>query len=253
MVSIDIRFPNITGRNEAEQLTQIKSYLYQFAEQLQWAFNTIEKGTSSESVVLQDSKGNEMQETEEAKAYDTFNSIKDLIIKSADIVEAYSEQIDNLLNLSGTYVAQSDFGTFSEETNNKISADSTRIDNLFTNLQEITDTLDGVGESLVEVTANIRTGLLDTDENGIPVYGIEVGQENTVDGVKVFNKFARFTADRLSFYDQNDNEVAYISDYKLYITHAIIGGSLTLGGIRSEVNQLDGSVVRKWVGWGGNS
>ena len=89
MVRIELRLPNITATDERGQLTQMKSYLYQFAEQLQWALNTMEKGTSSESVVLQDKLGNVLEQTEEAKAYATFSSIKDLIIKSADIVEAY--------------------------------------------------------------------------------------------------------------------------------------------------------------------
>lgn len=40
---MNIRFPNITGKTEAEQLAQVKSYLHQLVEQLNWAFNTIEK------------------------------------------------------------------------------------------------------------------------------------------------------------------------------------------------------------------
>lgn len=251
---INIGLPNITGGTPEQQMAQMKSYLFQVAEQLNWALSTLESpNTSGKSSVVVEAS----QTPTESEAQTTFNSIKSLIIKSADIVKAYSEQIDEILNLSGTYVAEATFpsgsATFVQETNNKISADSTRIDNLFINLQEITSNLEGVKNSLIEVTANIRTGLLDYDENGVPVYGIEVGQTNTIDDVEVFNKFARFTADRLSFYDQNDNEVAYISDYKLFITHAIISGSLTLGGFREEVNMVDGSVVKRWVGWGGNS
>ena len=62
------------------------------------------------------------------------------------------------------------------------------------------------------------------------MYGVEVGQTNNVNGEDVFKKFARFTADRLSFYDQNNNEVAYISDYKLYITSVEILYNLIGGG-----------------------
>ena len=59
--------------------------------------------------------------------------------------------------------------------------------------------------------------------------GIEIGQTTDVNGVQKFNKFARFTADRLSFYDANSIEVAYISDYKLVITQAHIKGTLEMG------------------------
>lgn len=243
-MSIDIRLPNINGKTESEQLAQIRSYLYQFAGQLQWALDTVENKSNSSNVVAQNNSG--ASSTKEEDPVSNFNELKALIIKSADIVEAYSEQIDNLLNLSGTYVAQSDFGTYTKETNAKVSAGSARIDTLFTNLQEITDTLDGVGETLIGVTANIRTGLLYyDDESGIPVYGIEVGQKNTVNGKETFDKYAQFTADRLSFFDGNGIEVAYISDYKLVITEAYIKGNLQLGGF--EFDTSNGLALR-WVG-----
>ena len=68
--------------------------------------------------------------------------------------------------------------------------------------------------------------------------------------MEVFDKFARFTSDRLSFYDQNDNEVAYISDRKLYITHVEVKGTFSIGGFIDTVLS-DGSIVTKWVGTGG--
>jgi hypothetical protein len=80
-----------------------------------------------------------------------------------------------------------------------------------------------------ETRAHIKSGLLDRDGNGDPVYGIEVGQRNVVDGVETFNKFARFTTDRLSFYDANSTEVSYISDYKQVITNAEVLENLKVG------------------------
>ena len=99
---------------------------------------------------------------------------------------------------------------------------------------------------LVEVYARINSGLLG-EENGIPVYGLEVGQRTVVNGQEVFNKYARFTASKLSFYDQNSIEVAYISDKKLFITHAQITGSFTHGSFVDTV-MSDKSIVSKWVG-----
>ena len=37
----NIRLPSINGATEAEQIAQIKSYLYQLAQQLNWLFSTI--------------------------------------------------------------------------------------------------------------------------------------------------------------------------------------------------------------------
>jgi F0F1-type ATP synthase membrane subunit b/b' len=108
--------------------------------------------------------------------------------------------------------------------------------------------IDSVKEILVEVQAYIKSGLLDYDDStGIPIYGVEVGQTNEVNGEEVFNKYARFTSDRLSFFDQNGQEVAYISDRKLFIKHAEITDSLAIGGFVDTV-MANKSIVTKWVG-----
>ena len=50
-MAIDIRLPNINGSTEAEQLYQIKRYLYQLAEELKYNLNTLEAGTSDEASI----------------------------------------------------------------------------------------------------------------------------------------------------------------------------------------------------------
>ena len=39
----EFRLPNITAASEKEQLQQLKSYLYRLVEQLNWAFEQLEK------------------------------------------------------------------------------------------------------------------------------------------------------------------------------------------------------------------
>jgi hypothetical protein len=242
-MAIDLRFPNITGATEREQLAQVKSYLHQLVEQLQWALKNVD--TSSNTVVATPIARSllpaEQTSTKDSQA--TFNSIKPLIIKSAEIVQAYYEEISS--RLGSKYVAQSEFGTFVEENEQEIKKNSTGIEQLFSNLQTIFTDIDNINFTLAEVNAHIKSGLLYYDDEGLPVYGLEIGQKNAVDGVEVFNKFARFTSDRLSFYDQNDTEVAYISDYKLYITHAEVTGSIKLGGFL--IDTTNGLAI-KWVG-----
>lgn len=48
-MSMEIRLPNITASREAEQISQIKSYLIQLVHQLNWAFETLEKAVSEAS------------------------------------------------------------------------------------------------------------------------------------------------------------------------------------------------------------
>lgn len=304
---MDFRLPNITGATPQEQMAQMQSYMRYFVEQLQWALNNI--GSSSQANVVQSEPKSEPKSITAAFPYDpvtSFAALKPLIIKSAEIVNAYYEKIST--RLEGEYVAASDFGTFQEQTAQDILSNSTEIAQAFTNIQEVrtgfntnidsladevgaldtnlqgikegvennlhaitgevgqleTDIIeykddidnslqnmqadiDSINFSLVEVNANIRSGLLYEDENGIPVYGLEIGQKNIIDGVEVFNKYARFTSGRLSFYDQNDTEVAYISDYKLYITNAEFTGMVKYGAFLLDTTA---GFRLKWVGRG---
>lgn len=245
-MSIAIRLPNITAKDESGQLLQVKSYLHQLVEQLNWALNTIALDGNA-STINEKGKFDNVSIVEKDDPVSTFNSIKGLIIKSADIVDAYCDEINK--KLEGLYVAESDFGTYKEQTTNEIRQTSSALTTFYANMQQILSDIEGINNQLISVKAHTNTGLL-YYEDGAPIYGFEVGQRTVVDGKEVFNKFARFTADRLSFYDQNDNEVAYVSDQKLYITHVEITGSFLMGGFVDTVLS-DGSIVTKWKGTGG--
>ena len=241
-MSIDIRLPNINSATEQGQLSQMRSYLYQLVEQLNWALNTVQDGAVQTVVQPMTAPTASGAAAAEQEAQDTFNSIKSLIIKSADIVNAYYETMR--LRMDGEYVAESDFGVYRRTTAAELSATIDSVNQLYTDLQSVEETAEGAYDSVRAVTANIKTGLLYTNERGVPVYGLEVGQRNVENGVESFRKYARFTANRLSFYDQNDTEVAYISDYKLFITQAQITGNITLG--RYVADMSDG-LAFKWV------
>ena len=224
---IDIRLPNINGKTEAQQLSQIKSYLYQFAGQLQWALSAVEAGGSPSYLMQKAGPGGA---TKEDSAASNFAELKALIINSADIVEEYYERIDALLKLSGEYTAYSEFGVFREETLNQLSANNAKIEQNVTSLQQIFDTEGNIRAELL-VNGHIYSGIIEYAKDGEAIVGIEIGQTTVEDGVETFNKFARFTADRLAFYDATyqDEPVAYISNYMLVITNAWIKGNLELG------------------------
>lgn len=243
-MGVQIKTPNITAGSDRERLMQIQSYLYQMAQQLQWAFDTIQvSGGGGGQPVVQQTKTTYVSTSQDPET--TFAGIKDLIIKSAEIVDAYYEEINS--RLEGVYVAQSDFGTYTEQTSQEIQENSTNINQLFTNIRTLSDTVDEMYNSTLATNAYIKTGLLAEKEDGTPIYGLEVGQTNSVDGELFFDKFARFTADRLSFFDRNDIEVAYISDYHLHITNASISGTLTLMD-QFEISCDNASVDFNWMG-----
>lgn len=239
-MSYHFNLPNITATTPEGKLSQMQSYLYQTIEQLNWALNTIDSATGTGGTYAKSTSGSGKAENSK-DSLSNFGEIKALIIKSADIVEAYYEQISK--KLSGEYVAKSDFGTYKEKTDAIISANSKGITQQYTNLQQIS----GDVSYLMEANAYIKTGEIAYDEFGAPVYGLEIGQSTEIDGVEVFKKYARFTSDRLSFYDQNNYEVAYVSDKKLHITHIEVieeNSTFTLGKLVDTV-LADGSVVTR--------
>ena len=251
----DIRQPNITAATEREQLLQIRSYLYQLSQELQFALGNVEKQVTT----VQSTAENAERQIRSASQIQTpkaqFSALKALIIKSADIVEAYYEEINR--RLSGQYLAISDFGTYRQETEQVITENSQGITRVFSDVQTINTSLgqaqsdihgisDSLGqaqsdiqamdaylgkaqdliaevrEAVIQVNAWIKTGKLAEDDNSVPIYGVEIGQQTEADGLVVFQKFARLMADRLSFFDQNGNEVSFIGDETMHITKADI-------------------------------
>lgn len=242
-MGVDIRLPNITATDTSGQVAQLQSYMYQMVQQLNWALNTIssaEQGDTSDVVI----NGSNKEITSE-EAQDTFNSIKSLIIKSADIVEAYQEKM--VETFDGTYVAQSDFGTYLRDTKLTIETDSVGIVELFESQQEISGIVDGINDDIKKTNAYIKRGFLGKyksgDKQGQDAYGVAVGE---TDEIGEYKAYAWFTSDRLSFFgDDADEEVAYISNKRLYITDAIFLGTVQFG--KYQMDTSDG-LAFTWIG-----
>ena len=119
--------------------------------------------------------------------------------------------------LEGKYVAVSQFGTYCQETSQTLEANSRALTQTFQNVQQLESTVAGLGSAVREVNASIRTG-----EIADGIYGVEIGQQEREDGIIRFRRYARLTAEKLSFYDSNEIEVAYVSNRRLYVTAAEI-------------------------------
>lgn len=231
-MEFDFRLPNITAKDPAAQVKQMQSYMYQLVEKLNVALTTVERKTEE---VEEAQKSATTASDPVESASNTFASIKELIIKSGDIIEAYTEALERTYD--SRYVATSDYGTFVEETNMIIRETAENITNILTDIQTIND-------YIVATNAYIRTGILD-NTGTVPIIGVEVGQETTEDGVTVFNKFSRFTAEGVFFYlNTSTDPVAWMTGKKLYITNAEITTSLRLGGY---IVDLSNGVAFKWA------
>jgi hypothetical protein len=259
-MSFEFSLPSFQVDTPSEQ--RMYAYLYQTVQQLNWALKHIATAPVSAAPEVLPNAGAGTPGADYAGA--DLQELKSLIIKSADIADGIYASISK--RLQGAYVAQSAFGTYREATELQLEANAKGISQNYAHIQQLDGNLDAVQQGsqeaqsdltqlredmtalharLSSTNAYIRSGMIAEDEQGLPVYGLEIGQTNEVGGQEVFNKYARFTSSRLSFYDRNDTEVAYISDYKLYITNVQITGSLTVGGY--GIDTSDGLAFR-WMG-----
>lgn len=252
---INIRMPNITANDSQSQLAQIRSYLYQLSGELNWALENIDSSAQEAVLAIRsvsDGKGSAGSKDQAEQAQATFSEVKSLIIKSADIVDAYYDEINR--RLEGVYVAESEFGTYMQETSLTINGNPTSIGLMFDNQQAIQTKLEGIngvletdaeGTTIKGSNAWCKIGVLADDENGFPIYGMEIGQVNSENGQRVYKSFAQYRSDGVHLFDQNNQEVATISNNELVITYANIRYKLILGGYTiSNTNGL----AFKWAG-----
>lgn len=237
-MSIHIGLPNITATTDAGRLQQLQSYMHQLAQQLNWALNTVEAVRQSPIPVPE----NKALPAKEAES--TFESIKALIIKSADIVKAYEDTIES--NFQSKYFAESDFGTFLEETSRSVQENAGSVTEAIARISSIDTDLDGLWDYVHTTEGYIKRGILPDG-----TVGIEVGQTSETGA---YHRYARFTAEKLSFFNINGYEVAYIgagdgdaSDSNcLYVRgKAVFLGEIQLGGYKTDTAN---GLAFTWIG-----
>lgn len=249
-MGIDLRLPNITASTTEGQIAQVRSYLTQLTEQLNFAFNSISNGETMSSYKASQVEASGVSKEEQAK--NTFSELKSLIIKSADIVEAYYKEFGVLLESEGKYMAVSDFGTYYEESSKALVDKYDSIEQQHKILQEIVNPLNE-RVAAIENTGLIKSGVIDTfgegDEAGQSVIGIEIRQKivDENDGTVIYNKLARLSSQGLELYTNPDStEPTAIFQYnKMYIANAEISGSLKLGGYKLDTAK---GLTFKWEG-----
>ena len=237
MPNVDLRFPNITGTTADAKLTQMQSYIHQLVGQLNFALNAADKATKGDTSGVVYNGGGSSSATD-ADAAETFDKVKALIIKSADIVNAYYNQMK--LRFDEVYTAKSVFGEYESKTSQAISVNSSNITQLLSEQETITNDI----KQIRAATAWIKSGKLEEGAGG--VYGIEVGERTTVNGTEVFNKYARFTSSGIYFYTPQSKEpIAYMTGTVLNITNINVLGKMSLGGY--TVDTANG-IAFKWAG-----
>lgn len=252
---------------------KVYNYLYQLAELLNInAQRTVGAAPVQQAPVsaapMQQTGGTKLDEA-------TYAALKGLIIKTAD--ETTSTQVNPLQQeltkqakeladsiegltktvgeMSGEYVAKSEFGSYIQQINAEIEANPEAITQYYSFVSALKANIDAVNAGFEDYKTNtegyIRSGIVYCDGDGRPVLGVAVGQNLTateVDGKQVVdqNDFrATFTAKKLSFW-QDATEVAYVSGNQLYIPGVAKLGGMQLGG-KWDISIANG-LAFKWIG-----
>lgn len=89
-MSINIRYPNITSSNEKEQIAQIRSYLHQLVDQLNYALPNI--GTGDGVAKSTETKSTQTHEVQGAEV--SYYELRSLVIQSLQKVDAKIDELD---------------------------------------------------------------------------------------------------------------------------------------------------------------
>lgn len=197
--------PVFLGQDTQQTATQLYSYLFQLSEQLNVVLNTLSEDQFTDSARKALASGTNVGvEQTEREMRDQYARLRSLIISTANTIESEMETMR--VELEGTYVAQSDFGTYTEQTNATIEANAANITQNYNAIMTMMSDMAGFEDYVTMTEAYIKTGLLDNTVTP-PVYGVEIGQRNNDEAPNM----VRITADRIGFY-QNGYEACYIAN-----------------------------------------
>lgn len=224
------------------------SYLFQMAQQLNLALESLESGAAvqGQGGVQQVPSGSAV-----ASLQQQYENLRSQIVKTAEQVEKTTEALTAKLNEE--YIAQSEFGTYVQRLSAYLEANPEALTQYYGFCSDLQANVEAVDAAFthyrLDTQGYIRTGIVSYDGD-TPVYGVAVGQNLTtreVDGETVVeqNNFrAVFTARRLGFW-QDDTEIAYLSDNRLYITDITVLSGLNVGKWRLDSN---GGLSFQWMG-----
>lgn len=285
-VTLDLRYPAISGTTADEKITEMQSYMKQMVDQLNYAVNYVSSDNATGGSSLYEQKVSESNPNASVDSKKTFTekfsdsdfrNLKQLILNSGDIMNSYYQNF--VMRLSGELkVYSGDFGEYLREVEQVLDIGADKIS------QNIND-VQIVNKDALITEAFITSGYIGDDENGLPMYGVGIRQSDTfgkliageityegktidemsAEEVKLFldeevkdeyKRMATFTADGLTFYDANGQKVAYVrgnadsGQSKLYIVNAEIESSLMIG---NYVLMTTKGLAFKWRGGANNA
>ena len=203
------------------QMRKIRGYLYQLTEQLRYVLNNLDTEnfvTVTAQKIAQAADKDAVQEgidTALTKSEADFQKSLAAIIEAADAVTAnYSSDMQVLQSsiqsqVSVNYALKDEVSRGQYELSSRITQNASDLTAAFTRVLRLEDAVGGFSHETF--STYIR---FDSD-------GIELGRSDS-------DFRCRLTNERLCFL-QGSNQIAYVSNHRLHISDAVIGGTLSIG------------------------
>lgn len=177
-------------------------------------------------------------------------SAEPIVSETRTAVTKLTQDVDSFkATVSETYTEKSNFDVFRQKTESDLTANSTAIEQRYTEIKTVEQQVLGVDgkvtdvqKKVTETAGYIRTGKVAEDESGNPIYGVKIGQTDTAGN---YNAFAQFSAGRISFFDEAGKEISHFAGKDFFVDSGIIVQNLNLGGYELRRNKGLGF---KWIG-----
>lgn len=165
--------------------------------------------------------------------------------------EATSRVVDGYLTVE---VADSKYGTAIDDLAVVVEENARGYNERFAAVSALSDKLVELGEKITASEGNILRGVVEYDENNVPVIGIAIGQDIAVSDVVTIDgeeyavvdrtKFvATYTSKAVKFWTDN-KLVAYMANNKLYILEAELINRLVLNNFEQCVVPSHGFIIK---------
>lgn len=165
--------------------------------------------------------------------------------------EATSRVVDGYLTVE---VADSKYGTAIDDLAVVVEENARGYNERFAAVSALSDKLAELGKKITASEGNILRGVVEYDENNVPVIGIAIGQDIAVSDVVTIDgeeyavvdrtKFvATYTSKAVKFWTDN-KLVAYMANNKLYILEAELINRLVLNNFEQCVVPSHGFIIK---------
>lgn len=273
---MNLPLPATKSTGDTNDLLEIRKYLFRLVEQLNNSLNSLNDltvqntGVGSSGATSTGRGSGSLSPEGKREIEERAAELKSLIIKNAKIVEQEMDEMAQTFR--STYVAQSEYGTFTEYIDNRVTqtaaASEQSIQTVSSALGTFSDYIDNrvtqtaagqdqdilaarsIFENYITTTNGyIRQGVV-RYEGITPIIGIAIGQDITVTGQRVTvegveyevidtsHNMSIWTSEKLSFY-VNGNEVAYFANNALHVSRIQLGNW--------EIDTSNG-LLFKWTG-----